>query len=68
MNSYWVAEAIYEDGTEIKRVYSDVITYVEIEDEILYEFTKLFGSCLEYDIRICQGILNRMSVIEPVKI
>ena len=56
---YWKATAEYEDGTYIERFYTTNIMYIEIEDELCDELSKLFGECLNYDIIHMDGALTR---------
>ena len=56
---YWKAIAEYEDGTYIERFYTTNIGYIEIEDELCYELSKLFGKCIDYDIIRIDGALTR---------
>lgn len=65
---YWKAVAEYEDGTYIERFYITNVTYIEIEDELCYELSKLFGECIDYNIICIDGALNRYPATDIIRI
>lgn len=65
---YWKAIAEYEDGTYIERFYTINITYINIEDELYYELSKIFGRCIDYTITRIDGALNRYPATGTIQI
>ena len=65
---YYKAIANYEDGTYIERFYTTFVSPDDIENELLHEFTKLFGECLDSRIESIDGALSRFPAKEVLKI
>lgn len=65
---YWKATAEYEDGTYIERFYTTNILYIEIENELCDEFSKIFGECIDYDIIRVDGALNKYPATSVIQI
>lgn len=65
---YWKATAEYKDGTYIERFYTTNILYIEIENELCDEFSKIFGECIDYNIICVDGALNRYPATSVIQI